>query len=373
MKYCIYILLFLCCLIPSKKAAAQDLHSDTLAVRAILDSNGVSNSVLMDTIIGIDPTINRVTSLRLRTKEFTVLPSELGKLTALKALDIPNSGIKYIPEEIGNLTQLEDIYAIRSGLKHIPSSICNCSMLRSLYINENEIDSLPKDIGNLKGLVFVIAYINKIQNLPASIVQCTSLVWLELGDNQIDSIPENIHHIPNLTKLHLSHNKIRTIPDSLGFTPKLNNLLLNYNELTTLPDLIVNLKPTEGFNIRFNHIDRDKLPPDVREWADKYDPGFPYWWHTQTLTSIDKKKKNIADQSIEMKSGRNAGFYIKEAFKCSISVYDSKGKNILSIPSKTYAKGYYKLFQKADKPAKGSYEVIFSLPETRIKKQVFIK
>ena len=80
------------------------------------------------------PLINQITSLCLAHLELTVLPSEIGKLTALRHLNLEHNNLKTIPAEIGNLISLNELNLSCNLLDSIPSETSNLTQLNYLYL-----------------------------------------------------------------------------------------------------------------------------------------------------------------------------------------------------------------------------------------------
>jgi len=76
-----------------------DYVCDSLAVRAILDVNGLNNTPV-DNVSIIQN--QRIKYLRLENSQITSLPPEIGKLTALTRLHLESNQLTSIPSEIGN-------------------------------------------------------------------------------------------------------------------------------------------------------------------------------------------------------------------------------------------------------------------------------
>lgn len=117
MKKLLFILVFV---VPTI-VFAQSLHTDTTAVRAILNKNGLT-SVAMSSVININ-TENRVDSLKLSGQNLHVIPREIGNITALYYLDLSNNNLKDLPAEIGNLTTVKRLDLRYNHLSYLPDEI----------------------------------------------------------------------------------------------------------------------------------------------------------------------------------------------------------------------------------------------------------
>jgi len=104
----------------------QDYSCDSLAVRAILDSNGL-DTVLVDFVSNRD-SIGRINKLVIIGNGW------------------PSSGLPpktfIIPKSIGNLIQLDTLVFYFTSLETLPDTIVNLTNLKSLQLNGNELCTL---------------------------------------------------------------------------------------------------------------------------------------------------------------------------------------------------------------------------------------
>ena len=102
------ILPFIICLaLFSFNVFSQDYTQDSLAVKAILDSNGLSSTPVSYVT---DSSGGRIVNLNLSYKWITTIPPEIGNLTALRTASFANDSLTTLPAEIGNLTALTVLY-----------------------------------------------------------------------------------------------------------------------------------------------------------------------------------------------------------------------------------------------------------------------
>ena len=67
------------------------------------------------------------------------VPESIGRLTALKILDMSYADINYIPEALGNLTALERLNLKSNRLAIVPDCICNLTSLIELELDSNSL------------------------------------------------------------------------------------------------------------------------------------------------------------------------------------------------------------------------------------------
>lgn len=234
-------------------------------------------------------TINQLESMEVlmlnrNIQELRTLPSEIGLLTNLKLLDIPNSNMYYLPAEIGNLTQLADLNLEDSQLTELPPEIGNLKNLETLNLNNNYLTELPPEIGNLKKLeelylegnelielppeigdlsqlgILNLSY-NRLRELPTEIKELSRLENLQIYSNNLRQFPIEILSLINLRELSLSDNQLTQLPDEIGQLTKLEELNLSLNELTSLPSTIGSLTQLKELNLYHNQL--TTLPKDI--------------------------------------------------------------------------------------------------------------
>lgn len=183
---------------------------DIAVVRTILDKCGMKNAAAMD-ICKMEA--GRVTSINLSnpdmsTDGFSVLPPEIGKLTALKTFICKDNSLKTIPPEIGNLTELTKLDLSSNDLISIPPEVGNLTKLEDLDLRNNELTDLPDEIRRLTSLVYLRLWVNKITSLNVFVIQLPSLKELYLKDNRLTTLPVGIVKMKSLTYIDYIGNKI---------------------------------------------------------------------------------------------------------------------------------------------------------------------
>jgi hypothetical protein len=152
---------------PSRQPPCKNLECDLSAVRAMLDSCGLSG-VPVDSVSTVDS--GRVTGLYLQNRNMTRLPWGLERLEKLKTLDMSGNAIVTMPRYGG----------------YLPSG------LRTLILRLNQLVQLPQYIAALKNLETLDCSNNRLQSLPDSIVELSPGVLLDLSGNKLCSLPPAI-------------------------------------------------------------------------------------------------------------------------------------------------------------------------------------
>ena len=96
---------------------------------------------------GVTMENGRVVKLSLEAFGLTgAVPAEIGRLSALRQLNLGLNQLTSVPAEIGQLTSLE-----------------------SLFLSENQVTSLPAEMGHLTSLWLLYIDFNKLTSVPAAI------------------------------------------------------------------------------------------------------------------------------------------------------------------------------------------------------------
>ncbi|MEO6096762.1 MAG: leucine-rich repeat domain-containing protein [Fibrobacteria bacterium] len=233
---------------------AQDFIQDTLAVRILLDQNGLTETPVTQVITTES---QRVTQLRLGGLNLIKLPSEIGVLTALKYLVLS-----------GNL------------LDSLPAELWDLSALVELDLGGNRLSGLDAGVGRLSNLLLLGLRGNGLKALPAGLYSLPQLEALLLAGNDLDSLPEAIAELPFLRYLDLSGNQLKTVPFTVAAMERLDSLDLSGNLMESLPDLITEMKAATKVRITDNRL--CSMTPAQRAWADGKDPG---WFASQICGS----------------------------------------------------------------------------------------
>jgi hypothetical protein len=100
------------------------------------------------------------------------------RITGLK-----NNALRLLPSEIGKLSNLKAIFLTDNKLEFFPSSIGQCTALKKIQAGRNKLQGLPSEIGLLQNLELLRLPLNELQGLPPDIVKCRRLAWLALAGN----------------------------------------------------------------------------------------------------------------------------------------------------------------------------------------------
>lgn len=232
------------CLAPPLRA--QDYIQDTLAVRILLDQNGLASTPVTQVITAEG---QRVTQLRLGDLKLIDLPPQIGALTALRYLVLS-----------GNL------------LDSLPAELWNLSALVELDLGGNRLARLDAGVGRLSNLLFLGLRDNGLTALPAEVYGLSQLEDLLLAGNALDSLPQAIADLPFLKYLDLSGNQLKTVPYTVAAMDRLDSLDLSGNLMENLPDLITEMRAATKVRITANRL--CNMTPAQKAWADGKEPGW---------------------------------------------------------------------------------------------------
>ncbi|MFN8487058.1 MAG: hypothetical protein U0350_05655 [Caldilineaceae bacterium] len=210
------------------------------------------------------------------------LPKEIGDLSNLQVLSMPNDGLPYtcnneissIPVEIGKLVHLQ-ILNLGNGGSNLPTEIGNLTNLQTLILSYNSsLTSLPAEIGSLTNLQ-TLSIGGKFTDLPTTIGALKNLQTLKVIA-KLTTLPTEIGKLINLQTLDLTANQLVTLPSTIGNLNRLKDLELgnfrdgsgNYfdgNRLTSLPAEIARLISLQTLNVGGNQL--AEIPPAITQLA----------------------------------------------------------------------------------------------------------
>ncbi len=258
---------------------------DTIAVRAILDSNNISYPVKFFTWVKD----GRITAFRCDFHWWTssetadsvdlfVIPDEIGELSMLSSIEIngnnyyeystiynkyhnyndPNDTLttmrisqkvsqlkslislkikykklKVIPTLTGS-KYLERLELIGCRIETVPDFIFDLSNLNVLNLQKNVIPMISSGIGKLQNLTYLDSSETYLSQMPYEISELAKLTYLDLSFNRLTNIL-GIEKLANLEELNIGANQITALPDAINKLSSLHYLFVGGNQLTQLP------------------------------------------------------------------------------------------------------------------------------------------
>jgi Leucine-rich repeat (LRR) protein len=193
--------------------------SDTLALRAILDANGLTTISAgrpsIATMTLVNGNIHRIYKLMLGNKGITVIPARIKDFTALEILSLDSNAITSLPPEIGRCTSLVRIQLSNNQLSTVPTEISSLHHLSALVLSHNSITTLPQGLWNTTSLEQLYLDYNQLTDIPADVSNLTLLAMLALNNNALTTLPSSLTGLANLAIL-VDNNHI--CPSTLAST-----------------------------------------------------------------------------------------------------------------------------------------------------------
>ena len=202
----------------------------------------------------------RQEGLKLKFKQLTTLPPEIGQLTGLRRLDLSDTQLTALPPEIGQLTGLQTLDLSHTQLTMLPPEIGRLTGLQTLDLSNTRLTALPPEIGQLTGLQTLDLSHTQLTTLPPEIGRLTGLQTLDLSNTRLTTLPPEIGQLTGLQTLDLSHTQLTTLPPEIGRLTGLQTLDLSNTQLTTLPPEIGQLTGLRSLHL--SHTQLDALPPE---------------------------------------------------------------------------------------------------------------
>ena len=134
--------------------------------------------------------------------------------------DVRSIRLANLPSTLGRMTALRALELSQAALTEVPPSVASFINLQDLNFNSNEILVVPSFIGQLPRLRGLGVTTNLISSVPSSIGQLASMQHLHLQNNVISSVPPSFGRLTNLKELWLLNNTLTTIPASLLTAPR---------------------------------------------------------------------------------------------------------------------------------------------------------
>jgi Leucine-rich repeat (LRR) protein len=294
---------------------AQDLKADTLAIRIILDENGLI-SVPVAQVSDIDPAKGRVTALRLGSRKLTVLPTEIGVLDGMKYLVLNNNLLDSLPAALwglGNLVELD--------------------------LGGNRIAMLDARVGRLKSLLYLALQGNGLTSLPDSIFALPQLETLILADNVLDTLPEDVAELAFLKYLDVSGNGLRALPFTLAAMQSLDTLDVSGNVIESLPGALTQMRAAAKVMLGGNRL--CDLDATMAAWANSKDAA----WRSSQNCGIPIRPRARSARGPSLRAWSEAGRVrldwsgIDRAGPRSVILRDAAGRELLRQSAGTDAAG----------------------------------
>lgn len=141
------------------------------------------------------------------------LPDSLTQLTNLHAFAIAhNHRLKRLPSQMGRLKALRQLALRNTKLEELPASLGDLQELRVLWIEDHSLSALPESIGSLPRLAALHLNLRSLNRLPASLSGLDQLVYLTLHGSALTSLPDWVALLPRLRMLDVSGTAVSELP-----------------------------------------------------------------------------------------------------------------------------------------------------------------
>jgi leucine-rich repeat protein SHOC2 len=165
---------------------------------------------------GVTMENSRVVNLKFYAFGLTgAVPAEIGRLSALRVLNLGGNQLTSVPAEIGQLTSLRTLTLCANQLTSVPAEIGQLTSLEKVDLSDNQLTSVPAEIGQITSLEQLWLSGNQLTSVAAEIWQLTSLTVLNLGGNQLTSLPAGIRQLTSLEQLYINYNRLTSVPAAI--------------------------------------------------------------------------------------------------------------------------------------------------------------
>jgi hypothetical protein len=237
----------------------QDYTEDSMAVRAILDTNGWAATEVDE--VAVDSG-GRIVTLDLHARELRMLPPTVATLDGLRRLDLTGCSLTALPEQVAELRHLRKLRVGGNPLGVLPAWIDQLDSLEELDARLCGLVELPEEIGRVSNLRSLILQRNRLTSLPDSMALLTRLSYLDLTGNLLESMPESMGRMLLLNEIYLANNRFKRLPQCLTRMAGLVFVFADSNALETLPVDIGNL---ELGTLSLNSNELAQLPGSIRK------------------------------------------------------------------------------------------------------------
>ncbi|HEY2810697.1 MAG TPA: leucine-rich repeat domain-containing protein [Rhabdochlamydiaceae bacterium] len=160
---------------------------------------------------------NSVVELNLVGSHLLLTEAQLICFTGLKALRMPNMGLKKIPGVVGALIVLEELDVSGNKIKEITRNIIFCRSMKRLFLQDNAIMQLGDEVAALKNLEEVNFSDNSVEEFPLCLKNLSHLQIVNAAGNHIEKVPHFLKEMRSLKKLDVRENPLIKISSRAVF------------------------------------------------------------------------------------------------------------------------------------------------------------
>jgi Protein tyrosine and serine/threonine kinase/Leucine rich repeat len=163
-----------------------------------------------------------------------------GTLCGAKEVRI-SEGLEEFPRELFELSDTLEVLDLSGNrLCTLPSDFGRLKALRIVFFSDNLFTSLPRELAQCPQLSMVGFKANRIEEFPEDALPA-SVRWLILTDNRLTRLPASIARLEKLQKLMLAGNHLDSLPPEMSRLHRLELLRISANRLTCLPEWLLEL------------------------------------------------------------------------------------------------------------------------------------
>lgn len=177
--------------------------------------------------------LRKLEALDLRGNALTSLPEELAELKCLKTLDVGENQLISLPFEALSQLPLRTLNAPKNQLEGtlIPSSVNALESLQSLNIANNAVELFAaNETLALPCIQNLYIGVNRIKRLPC-VSSWQSLLILSAEDNSLAEIPAGFVELKSLKSVDFTGNDITRLDEKIGLMPTLSSFKIANNPL----------------------------------------------------------------------------------------------------------------------------------------------
>jgi hypothetical protein len=239
-----------------------------------LDLSGLKLTALPPSVSTLGPSLMalNVSANRLASLNGTALAELHG---GLRELLLNDNGLELVPSELGRLTRLIALQLDDNSLASLPTELGKLAQLRSLRAHSNQLTELPTELGALSKLALLDCGSNQLSQLPSELDDAPSLQLLIVDDNRLSELSSGLlgPSGPPLRALLASRNQLVALEPAIGSDQtgrgpgSLQWVGFSSNALTELTsELLVALTYKRVVDVSDNNI--SALPADALSAAD---------------------------------------------------------------------------------------------------------
>lgn len=209
---------------------------------------------------GITCENNRVVRIDLQDNNLIGnIPNEVGQLTRLRQLILPNNQLTSIPIQIRSMQDLDELFLQNNQISGpIPNTIGDLRKLKRVSLANNQISgTIPSTLGFMTLLEELnLSNNNLTGSIPNELGGLNELLFLSLSNNSLTgNIPNSLSELSKLRFLYCSNNMLEgTIPNGLGQMTLLVDMVFSGNNLSgCFPSNLMTLCELDFISFSENH------------------------------------------------------------------------------------------------------------------------